>query len=108
MKEPSFDGLTIDALWAFYAKVSSMLEAKMIAERKVLEGRLAALRTSSANELPEKTPVRRPYPIVLPKFRNPEDPSQTWAGRGKQPRWFATQVGAGRPIDDLKIHQAAE
>ena len=108
MEEPSFDGLTIDALWAFHEKVSSMLEAKMIAERTVLEGRLAALRTSSANELHERAPVRRPYPIVLPKFRNPEDPSQTWAGRGKQPRWFVTQVGAGRPISDLRIQQAAE
>ena len=108
MRELSFDGMSVDELWAFYEIVSSALEAKMIAEQTILEGRLAKLRrTSSANVLHERT-VRRPYPIVRPKFRNPEDPSQTWAGRGKQPRWFVTQVGAGRPINDLRIQQAAE
>jgi DNA-binding protein H-NS len=25
---------------------------------------------------------------VAPKYRNPADPSQTWSGRGRQPRWF--------------------
>jgi DNA-binding protein H-NS len=26
---------------------------------------------------------------VAPKYRNPEDPSQTWTGRGKRPLWLA-------------------
>lgn len=26
---------------------------------------------------------------VAPKYRNPEDASQTWSGRGRQPRWIA-------------------
>ncbi|RUL72496.1 H-NS family nucleoid-associated regulatory protein [Dyella choica] len=30
--------------------------------------------------------------VVAPKYRNPEDPSQTWTGRGKQPLWFAAAV----------------
>jgi len=25
---------------------------------------------------------------VAPKYRNPEDPSKTWSGRGKRPVWF--------------------
>ncbi|WP_233842898.1 H-NS histone family protein [Dyella sp. 2HG41-7] len=29
---------------------------------------------------------------VAPKYRNPEDPSQTWTGRGKRPLWFAAAV----------------
>jgi DNA-binding protein H-NS len=108
MREPNFDGWPVGELWAFYEKVSSALEAKMTAEQTILEGRLATLRTSSADDRQEMTPARRPYPVVLPKFRNPEDPSQTWAGRGKQPRWFAAQVDAGRPMNDLRIQQAAE
>jgi DNA-binding protein H-NS len=108
MRDQSLAGLTVEELWALYEKVSSVLEAKMIAEQRVLEGRLAALRTSSVDTHHDQTPVRRPYPMVRPKFRNPENPSQTWAGRGKQPHWFATQVGAGRPISDLRIQQAAD
>ncbi|HKT30542.1 H-NS histone family protein [Dyella sp.] len=29
---------------------------------------------------------------VAPKYRNPEDPSQTWTGRGKRPLWFAAAL----------------
>jgi DNA-binding protein H-NS len=25
---------------------------------------------------------------VAPKYRNPEDPSQTWSGRGRMPIWL--------------------
>lgn len=25
---------------------------------------------------------------VAPKYRNPLDPSQTWTGRGRAPRWY--------------------
>lgn len=29
---------------------------------------------------------------VAPKYRNPEDPAQTWTGRGRQPGWFAAAL----------------
>ena len=103
MKKSDFDGMSVDSLWALYEKVSGELEAKMLAEQKVLEGRLATLRTSSNNGHQARKQERRPYPTVFPKFRNPDDPSQTWAGRGKQPRWFMTQITSGRPMNDLRI-----
>jgi DNA-binding protein H-NS len=98
MKKADFKGMSVDELWALYEKVSAEIAAKIIIEQKVLERRLAALRP----------PERRPYPTVFPKFRNPDDPSQTWAGRGKQPRWFLTHLSSGRPMEDLRIQQAAE
>lgn len=30
--------------------------------------------------------------VVAPKYRNPEDPSQTWTGRGKRPLWFVAAL----------------
>ena len=38
---------------------------------------------------------------VPPKYRNPDDPTQTWAGRGRQPRWYAEAVAAGRSDEEL-------
>jgi len=29
---------------------------------------------------------------VAPKYRNPENPSETWTGRGRQPVWFAAAL----------------
>ena len=40
---------------------------------------------------------------VKPKYRNPADPLQTWAGRGKRPRWFADALAAGKNEKDLLI-----
>ena len=30
-----------------------------------------------------------PKAAVAPKYRNPENPAQTWSGRGKRPLWFS-------------------
>ena len=40
---------------------------------------------------------------VAPKYRNPADPSQTWAGRGQQPKWLAAETGKGRALDEFLI-----
>ena len=40
---------------------------------------------------------------VAPKYANPEDKSETWTGRGRQPRWVKCHLDAGGSIDDLMI-----
>lgn len=40
---------------------------------------------------------------VAPKYRNPANPSETWAGRGKPPRWMAAQISAGKKAEDFLI-----
>jgi len=41
---------------------------------------------------------------VAPKYRNPEDASQTWTGRGRQPIWVADALKKrGVTIDSLLI-----
>ena len=37
------------------------------------------------------------------KYRNPEDPSQTWTGKGRQPEWFKAGVAAGKPASAFEI-----
>jgi DNA-binding protein H-NS len=67
-----------------------------------LERRLAQLN----GRIEHKQEARRPYPKVHPKYRNPERPSETWSGRGKQPHWVGAQLRTGKKIDDLLISQA--
>ena len=40
---------------------------------------------------------------VAPKYRNPQNPKETWTGRGKQPRWLATYTGQGRDLGEFLI-----
>ena len=33
---------------------------------------------------------------VPPKYRNPKNRAETWAGRGAMPRWMAAEIKAGK------------
>ena len=37
------------------------------------------------------------------KYANPDDPSQTWTGKGRQPTWFKEAVAAGKSPESLEI-----
>ena len=37
------------------------------------------------------------------KYRNPDNPKQTWTGRGKRPGWLVEKVDAGVKLDDMAI-----
>lgn len=91
--------MSADELWRLHEEIGATLAAKLDAEKLELERRLARLGGCSLSQ--QKT--RRPYPKVLPKYRNPERPSETWSGRGKQPRWLGTQLRSGVKVDDLLI-----
>lgn len=37
------------------------------------------------------------------RYKNPADHSQTWSGRGRQPRWIAEGLASGKKLDDFLI-----
>jgi len=98
MKRSDFESMSSDELWMLHEEITKKLTAKICAEKKAIENRLRLLVAHNVRKS-----ERRPYPIVLPKFRNPAEPSQTWAGRGKQPRWLTAQLRSGKRIDDFRI-----
>jgi DNA-binding protein H-NS len=107
MKRSDFEILSTEALWILRGKIVATLTAKINSEKKVLEDRLSQLNGRLRVDQTSETPERRPYPTVFPKFRNPEQPSETWAGRGKKPRWLTAQLKSGKQIDDFRIDLAA-
>jgi len=46
-------------------------------------------------------PVKR-SPVAA-KYKNPSDPSETWTGRGRKPKWVEDHIAAGGNTDDLLI-----
>jgi len=38
---------------------------------------------------------------TLPRYRNPADGSQTWSGRGRQPKWVVEALAGGKTLDEL-------
>jgi DNA-binding protein H-NS len=40
---------------------------------------------------------------VQVRYQNPADLSQTWAGRGRKPKWIAEGLASGNSMDDFRI-----
>lgn len=37
------------------------------------------------------------------KYRNPDDASQKWSGRGRQPAWYKAAVSSGKAPETMEI-----
>jgi DNA-binding protein H-NS len=103
-----FTSMSVDELWSLHEEISAMLSSRILEEKRELEKRLAilnrgagAIRDTAATPASSGKP-RRAYPVVVPRYRNPET-SETWSGRGKLPRWLATAMKAGRAMDEFLI-----
>jgi len=90
MKYFNLESLSVDQLWSLRERIDSLLPLKISAEKEKLDQRLDELAAQNNPETGSRS--RRPYPPVFPKYVNPADSSQTWAGRGKLPRWLEAQL----------------
>jgi len=109
MNRNDFKSMSTDELWALHEEIATRLAAALTAEKSVLENRLrqlqrgietqhathAAKSSATKSSATKSSTGRRPYPAVVPKYRNPERPSETWAERGKKPRWLAAHLKSG-------------
>jgi len=104
MKPHDLEAMSVEDLWSLHEFVASVLTRKISAEKTRLDERLRQLDLGGEPDLVKKiSRARRPYPQVFPKYRNPAKPSETWAGRGKQPRWLTAQLRSGKRLDDFRI-----
>jgi DNA-binding protein H-NS len=92
--------MSMEELWNLHEKTAGELTRKMTFEKAKLDERLRKLSSEPHSE-------RRPYPKVLAKYRNPRNLRETWAGRGKQPRWLAAQLRSGKKLDQFLIRRSA-
>jgi DNA-binding protein H-NS len=102
MKDGDLKSMSIDELWDLYQQVIAELARKIAVEKATLDERLRRLGSDDRYDLREK----RPYPKVSPRYRNPKNRSETWAGRGKQPRWLVAQLRSGKKLEDFQIKRA--
>jgi len=109
MKKQSFQSMTVDELWRLYEELSQVLSVRLASEKRQLEKRLTQLQRENKTRVSEVLRAasapkqRRQYPEVLPKYRNPDESSETWSGRGKTPRWLTAALTTGRTIEEFAI-----
>ena len=109
-KQADLNAMSIDEMWQLYEEIVQVLAARLTSEKRELDKRLAKLRHDKTRPFEatdgQVKPLlrgRRKYPKVVPKYRNPDQPSENWSGRGKRPRWLTQALTAGRTIDEFAI-----
>lgn len=117
IKALNLASLSIEDLTRLHEDVGRVLAGRLESEKRKLEKQLAQLGTglrpkrpqtlSAERKIQSARKTRRAYPPVRPKFRNPAKRSETWAGRGKQPRWLVAQLKAGKKMEDFLIQSKA-
>jgi DNA-binding protein H-NS len=101
MKNDNLRSMSVDELWKLHEMVATELSRRILAEQAMLEKRLRQLSGNIGDGGSKR--ARRPYPKVLPKYRNPKNRRETWAGRGKQPRWLIAHLRDGKQLEDFRI-----
>ena len=89
--------MSIEKLVALKDQIEAMLSSKVVEQRRALESELAKLGRFQGGKSGSK--LARGFGArgaVAPKYRNPENPAETWAGRGLKPRWLAAAIKSGK------------
>jgi DNA-binding protein H-NS len=125
---PRQSGLKLDAmstpeLLKLRERIQAALARKIEQERRELERQIQQLSALDLTGGGSRGAVRRGRPprvsarsrrgngrahplkgrTVAPKYRDPENSSQTWAGRGQAPRWLTAYEAQGRKRDEFLI-----
>src|SRR6478672_10384992 len=89
-------------------RVAVAIVERQQTERADLKSKIAALAAEAGLSLDEVLGLHRGRSAskarIPPKYRNPENPQETWAGRGRKPLWLVAQLQKrGVTIKDFAI-----
>jgi DNA-binding protein H-NS len=101
--------MSIDRLSELRAEVEAAISSKIVEERRSVQDRLGRLDRLVTNGARVKMTGRGGLRgAVPPKYRNPENPAETWAGRGLKPRWLVAAMKAGKKLEYFSIEASAK
>jgi DNA-binding protein H-NS len=95
--------MPIAKLQALKSQVEAAISAKVTERRRELETELAKLTGYDGRGKAGKFGRGARMGAVAPKYRNPENPAETWAGRGLKPRWLTAAMKGGKKLGDFAI-----
>jgi len=102
--------MSLDQLLELRDEVTEVLSKKAGTARAEIERQLAALGGSDAGHgggaprgRPPGSGSKLKGRTVPPKYRNPKNRSETWAGRGARPRWLVAELKKGKKLESFSI-----
>ena len=107
MRGLKLKSMSFDDLIALRDNVVRLIADKASSTRRELEAKLAAIEGFGLGGGAKRGPKPRGSKLkgrkVPPKYRNPKNRAETWAGRGATPRWLRAYIKAGHKLEEFAI-----
>ena len=107
MRKPNIEKLSYAELLELRDRVQEGIEQRKAEEQVALRAKMEELAAEAGFDLDDivaKRKVGGKRGKVAPKYRNPKDRTQTWTGRGRQPRWLVAELKSGKKLEDFAIN----
>ena len=85
-----------NAISTFDTRIKAVAIAELEAHARQLGFSLAELTGGAVS-------VKRSRTAAVEKYRNPANASDTWSGRGRQPRWLSAKLSKGSKLGDFTL-----
>ena len=98
--------MAFDDLLMAKGKIETEIELRSARERsRLIEaiGKLrsvAAVKSATARHAPPHALKGKKLP---PRYRNPKNRKETWAGRGNRPRWLVAALKGGKKLEAFAV-----
>lgn len=106
-RAPSIDlsSLSVKELKDLRSKIEEAISDREKTERAELKAKMAALAADHGFSLDDLIGGRRGKAGKgTVKYRNPENPEETWTGRGRKPNWLNDKLSKrGARIEDFAV-----
>jgi DNA-binding protein H-NS len=98
------DKMSLKELVALQVRLENAIAEARRRERIEVKEKIATLAAGSGFSVSELFGTSRGLKgsKVAPKYMNPDNESETWTGRGRQPRWLVAKLAKGA-LDQFKI-----
>jgi len=100
----NLENMTSAELKTLQGEVSEAIEKRLHQDR--VDAKAAAEKAAEEFGFSLSELVDKPKSVkskAAPKYKNPNDPSQTWSGRGRKPVWLIEALEAGTNLESLEI-----
>ncbi|QKY11983.1 H-NS family nucleoid-associated regulatory protein [Janthinobacterium lividum] len=101
----NLENLTIAELRALQDDIKKQLKVREQKDLDEARAKILQIAQSLGKSVKELVGdgVRVKTQTVAVKYRNPNDVSQQWSGRGRQPKWVKDWVESGKSLDQAKV-----
>ncbi len=106
---PDISKLSVEELKRLTAEAEALIESKKDQAVEDAYNQIIAIAETTGLSLEQfieygaqkrKKTTRK---AVEPRYRNTNNPTETWTGRGKQPRWLVAEIEKGAKLEDFLI-----